>query len=485
MRVLGRTRLSRSTEESTSIERQREIIESWAKQNDHEIVGWAEDVDVSGSVDPFEAPELGPWLSEERMGEWDILCSWKMDRLARRTVPLHRLIGWTMDNDKTMVCVSDNIDLSTWVGRLVASVIAGVAEGELEAIRERLVSSHRKLRSVGRWHGGRIPYGYNPLEMESGGWTFTVDEEAEKWIKRMVELIFEGVSAYKIAQELNDAGVLSPTDRVNRIMGRDLKHNKWTGPAVTRTLRSKSLLGWTTHQGATVRDDQGRPILKGPPILDHATWDRLQTILDERGFKKSRTDKTSPLLYIARCYECDAPLYYHEVPARNGYPAYKYYLCPKKDITAVNGDVLHEMVTDFFLDELGDHERVEKIVRKPTDHSNRIAELKAAIGELASLLGSLESVAATERLMAQMKSFDTELARLEAEHSTDETVELRPTGETYRELWERSDTDGRRQLMLQAGIQVRAKPLEKGNRTKRGTVFCDFAKPDDLLEKLA
>ncbi len=52
MRVLGRIRLSRMTEESTSAARQREIIEMWAKSNDHEIVGWAEDIDVSGSVDP-------------------------------------------------------------------------------------------------------------------------------------------------------------------------------------------------------------------------------------------------------------------------------------------------------------------------------------------------------------------------------------------------------------------------------------------------
>ncbi|WP_234809609.1 hypothetical protein [Mycolicibacterium tusciae] len=47
LRVLGRLRLSRSTEECTSITRQREIIQQWA-----------EDVDASGSVDRFESPEL-------------------------------------------------------------------------------------------------------------------------------------------------------------------------------------------------------------------------------------------------------------------------------------------------------------------------------------------------------------------------------------------------------------------------------------------
>jgi site-specific DNA recombinase len=59
MRVLGRLRLSRSTEESTSIERQREVVQQWADANGHTVVGWATDVDVSGSLDPFKTPQLG------------------------------------------------------------------------------------------------------------------------------------------------------------------------------------------------------------------------------------------------------------------------------------------------------------------------------------------------------------------------------------------------------------------------------------------
>uniref|UniRef100_A0AB39U217 Resolvase/invertase-type recombinase catalytic domain-containing protein n=1 Tax=Mycolicibacterium phage Alyssa1 TaxID=3240801 RepID=A0AB39U217_9CAUD len=48
MKVLGRARLSVASEESTSIERQREVIEQWANANGHTVVGWAEDIDVSG-----------------------------------------------------------------------------------------------------------------------------------------------------------------------------------------------------------------------------------------------------------------------------------------------------------------------------------------------------------------------------------------------------------------------------------------------------
>ena len=77
-RVLGRIRLSRLTTESTSAARQRELIEQWAAMHDHTVIGYAEDLDVSGSVDPFEAPALSPWFREDRRGEWDILVAWKL-----------------------------------------------------------------------------------------------------------------------------------------------------------------------------------------------------------------------------------------------------------------------------------------------------------------------------------------------------------------------------------------------------------------------
>lgn len=89
MRVPGRTRISRSTEESASLERQRGLIEQWCRDNGHTLIGIAENVDVSGSVDPFQTPALRPWLTE-RVDDWDILLVWHMDRLPRQVCQRHR-----------------------------------------------------------------------------------------------------------------------------------------------------------------------------------------------------------------------------------------------------------------------------------------------------------------------------------------------------------------------------------------------------------
>ncbi len=66
---LGRVRLSVHTDESTSVERQREKnIEQWATMHGHRIVGWAEDIDVSGKVSPFDTPQFGGLAQQSLAG---------------------------------------------------------------------------------------------------------------------------------------------------------------------------------------------------------------------------------------------------------------------------------------------------------------------------------------------------------------------------------------------------------------------------------
>lgn len=110
------------------------MIQNWADSNGHTVVAWAEDIDVSGSIDPFDTPQLGRWLSDDHHREWDALAAWKLDRLGRNAIQLSKLLGWCEDNGKTLYSCSESLDLSNWAGRTLAGAVAGLAEGELEAI---------------------------------------------------------------------------------------------------------------------------------------------------------------------------------------------------------------------------------------------------------------------------------------------------------------------------------------------------------------
>lgn len=460
LRVLGRLRLSVSRDESTSIEKQRNLIELWAEQSGHEIVGWAVDDGVSGSVDPFETPGLGPWLSGDRIHEWDILCAWKLDRLARRSIPLHKLFGFLEDHGKTLVCTAENIDLSNWLGKTMASIIAGLAEGELEAIRERQSSTRKQLRSMGRFAGGVPPYGYKSAPGEDGGRVLVQNPETAPVVLRMVGEILEGIPAEHVVRRLNGDGV--PSSR----------GANWTSNSLRHALRHRTLVGHLVHKGTTVRDSDGEPVLATTePILTWEQFQKVQGKLDNRQ-RHTRHHRTSPLLGIVKCWVCGGNMHFSAVNSRTQKAFYRYFQCRNKCVPSVDADWVIGSTHEAFEDDFARYEVLEKQVTYPKDHSARIAEIREALQGLAEVIGSL-SAEASAAFVAQAKALGKELEGLEAEHSETARVKWIPTGKTYRDLWDAADEQGKRSILLNAGITVRVRPGET-----------HFIVPGDLRELL-
>lgn len=436
MRVLGRIRLSHSTEESTSAERQRELIQDWADRNDHTVVGWAEDIDVSGSIDPFKTPELGEWLTPENMGEFDILCAWKMDRLARNTVALHKLMGWCMEHNKALVCVSDSIDLSTWTGRMVAGVIAGVAEGELEAIRERNRASRKKLTQLGRVTGAR--YGYRIVNTPEGK-KWEPDPETSEVIRWMAKEVLAGTSVKNIIDQLEERGVKSPTGKA-----------RWSHTSVRSVLTKKSLLGWSIYHGEPVLDSEGNPLVIAEPILDTETFNRLAEVFEAR--KRHRNYKTNHnvVLGVAQCAECKTNLVRLERPSRTSEaPRLGCNTCRK----SYREDYVVPHIHRLFRDYVAEHDEVERVVHAPVDNREEIASTERAISELVQVIAGGDLSEGTRSIVSnRLTALDKQLESLKERQRLETTVEWRKTGRRYADVWDSLDDMGKREMMKRAGV---------------------------------
>lgn len=459
MRVLGRVRLSRLTDESTSVERQRAIIETWAEQNEHTVIGWAEDLDVSGAVSPFDTHGLGPWLTQPKLSEWDILCAWKLDRLARRAVPLHKLFGLCQDEGKTLVCVSDNIDLSHWVGRLIASVIAGVAEGELEAIKERTRGSYKKLRETGRWPGGRPTYGYRPVQRPEGyGWTLAFDDDAAPVLRGIIDRVLSGERVETIARSLT---VPNPADHYRIKTGREPKGTPWYGSTIRALLKSKTLLGHSTDDaGVTLRDSEGHPVLKAPALVTRQEYDQLQTMLESYGGWTTSGARLSPMSGVALCGVCEHPLHYRAQTKPNG-SVFRYYLCRQPGCVnySFRAEHVENLMEETFLSEVGGIPEQIEVFVPAESHQNELYEAIRAVDELSTLLGTITSTTMRSRLTEQMRALDSRILVLESLPSSDARWDTQDGDTTYAEAWESSDTDQRRALLLRSGIRgVFSKP---------------------------
>jgi site-specific DNA recombinase len=444
LRVLGRIRLSKEADESgTSIERQRESIEQWAKMHGNHVIGWAVDSGISGSVDPFEAPELGQWLTPARLGDWDALVAYRLDRLSRRVIPLNKLFGYIQQHNKTLASVSESLDLSTWIGRLVANVIAGVAEGELEAISERNLGSQKKVRELGRWHGGPPPYGYAAEKRDSG--FYLVPQPAERDVIR--NEILPRVLAYQSSQSIAD--VLNAKQIPTRL------GPAWSGTVIRRMMRGRALLGQHQHRGKLVVDDEGMPAQRAEPLLSPQEYARVQEALQVRSARvgvKSRREP-NPLAGLLFCHYCEERMYFHA--SKHWVNHYRCSVgsngCDRS--RAVPADIAYELVEEQFLASVGDVQRQARVFVPGGDVRQSVADIEAAIAvcrrerDLGLYEGDDESyLSRLEKLTAR---------KLELEQLPQSAgFEWQPLGETYGQAWKTLDTEQRRTMLLDSKIRV-------------------------------
>lgn len=465
MRVLGRIRLSRLTDESTSAARQRQLIEQWADAGGHTIVGYAEDLDVSGSIDPFDTPSLGGWLTQEKAEDWDCLVAWKLDRLGRDSIRLNKLFGWCLDNGKSLVSCTEGIDLSTPVGRLIANVIAFLAEGERLAIVERTRASRKKLLEDGRWPGGKPPYGLVAKQIPGGGWKLHTDPDTAPVVHRIVAEVTAGKPVEAVTRELNEAGIPAP------------RGGAWTKASVWHIVEAKYLLGHATYQGQTVRDRLGNAVFNAEPLVTQKQWDDLQTALAARRNKPQRSRKASPLLGVLLCMGCGKPLH-HRVHTKDS-GVYRYYYCEQKHTATIVAQDAEADLETAFLIAVGDKTVWHKIFIPAENHQLELEEAQRAVDELTDILGSMKSNTVRSRLAGQIEALDNRIMELEKLPSRAAKWEYVDTGVTYRAVWEMSDQPIRRQLLLDSGItyKIHRKPNTQ-------VVLGELYVPEEILTNL-
>lgn len=452
MRVLGRVRLSRFTEESTSVERQQEIITKWAEVHEHEIIGWAIDVDVSRSVDPFKTPELGPWLTDpEKIHQWDIVACWKLDRVATGSIYLNKVLEWCKDRDHYLASVTESFDLSTWIGRMIANNIASVAEGELEAIRERTQGSQKKLRSSGRWHGGTVPYGYR-AEKHEHKWFLKPDPQRAQIVSEVFKRVLARDSLRQIADDLNAREV--PTSQ----------GGKWRPTSLSHIIRSRSSIGQAEHDGSVVIDEDGMPLQRAEPLVPFSEWQRANELLNSKLPANTSKKDSGLLVGVLFCWSCGSPMYINKSPGRNG-ERYHYWLCHGRKLQrtdcrepGIPAKQLEDIAEEQFLDLLGDKQRVERIWVSADAQAEQLEQIEASIRRLKaeSDAGVIED---ENEYITRLKTLMTRKKELEPYKHAVSRWEERPLGETYGDAWKREDKQGRWRMLLDAGITMKARKL--------------------------
>ena len=511
MKALIVIRLSRLVEESTSAERQLTACRELCNRMGWEVVGVAEDLNVSaGKTSPFERPSLREWLGDGandpgRMNELDVIVFWRLDRLVRSVTQTADLIRWLEKFGVAMKSATeDHIDLTSSFGKVIVSLISSFAEMELQAIRERISADQQYRVRNGMFRGGRIPWGYRADEDEAGNKVLVPDPEQVKAINRVIDELFAGKSANAVARSLNEAGVPSLFDQQLIEAGRKPKGGKWSGMHIRRALSSPALLGQVEtadpvldKQGKPVYvggrkqygeryvllDESGVPVQRAEPVVSYETFNRLQELFKQRSQGKRQYANSSSLLTgVVFCGCCGAPAY--KISGSKGRkPRYR---CRTKQyqsgdcsssVSTVEFEWLNDLMEELLLKLMQGSVKREKRWRQGTDTTEEQEELKYNLDGLIAKLGTdpfTVGSRAFELLEERIAGMSKRLEELEARDPVASGWEWIDTNETFEQWWHGLEVREKNQFLKDAGVRVEFVNPEGRKKGDKPHVFPEF-----------
>lgn len=257
----------------------------------------------------MERPALKELLADLEEHRFDILVVYKIDRFSRSLCDFTNMTRMFEENHASFVSVTQNIDTSNAMGKMILNVLMSFAQFEREMTSERIHDKVVATRKKGIWIGGLVPYGYQVVDKK-----LEIEPNAANAVKRLFALYADGVSLPAIAAELESSGA-----------------PKKGGTGWTRQ-RLFRLLGSHYYIGEFKAGEEWVPG-KQPPIIDRELFDRVQ----ERRNREKRTyakgsERTihAPLRGLLRCGECDSAMFPYF--ARKGKTRrYYYYRCAKEN----------------------------------------------------------------------------------------------------------------------------------------------------------
>lgn len=206
MKVIGYIRVSTEEQASggISLEAQAEKIRVYCKLYDLELIEVIQD--AGESAKSLKRPGMQRILEIFETGHHprgclDGIVVAKLDRLTRSMRDLSYLLETYFESRFILFSVSENLNPKTAAGRLVLNVLASVAQWEREVISERTSAALQHLKSMGKYVGGHVPFGFR-----KDGSDLIPDSHEQEMIAIARHLKDDGLSLRKIGSVLSEMG---------------------------------------------------------------------------------------------------------------------------------------------------------------------------------------------------------------------------------------------------------------------------------------
>jgi len=390
--------------ERESLTTQEERLKLFCKALGHSVVKVYREEGMSAK--DLERTKLAELMEDIRTGKGKIeaVAVIRVDRITRSLRDSIKLLEFFETHDIKLISISQNIDTSGSMGRLVLNMLVSVAQAEREGLAERVSDDMHHRASNGKWNGGVVPLGYvtrgklikelvkkglkeDEALKEAGkltpekGRLYVVPEQADL-VRRIYDSYLELKSLRRVTHELNKQGIKTP------------ERTTWAAASIRRILISPVYIGKLTYGKRKSDLATGRlkkvkqelwKIVKAQheSIVSEQTFNRVQDLLKERYVKPTKAKKIHLLGGLLRCAKCNGGLFGYTFSKDNG-KQYRYYRCQNsiqkgKAICkgmVVPAELVEKQVIDTLLNLsrnekfLGDKERLINALKEQAKPSN-------------------------------------------------------------------------------------------------------------------
>ena len=194
MRVFGYSRVSTAeqADEGASLNVQQQQIAGYCLMKGYELAEHFVERGVSGSTPLADRPEGKRLLAT--VGKGDIIVSAKLGRAFRSAADALATLEELKDQavDLHLIDLGGSV-VANGVSKMVFTILAAVAEGERDRIRERIRDARRHLTSQGIYNGGKRPFGVD-IVLDGEIRRMVPNETETKVIERMQAMRRDGAT---------------------------------------------------------------------------------------------------------------------------------------------------------------------------------------------------------------------------------------------------------------------------------------------------
>lgn len=315
--------LSSYKDESNSIKNQRDLIHAFLDKHE-EFKEWTvlEFVDDGYTGTNTDRPQFQKMLELTKQGQIQCIVVKDLSRFARNYVVCGEYIEEVFPFlGVRFIAINDNYDSSN--GNTIEDNMSMVLKSVLNAYyskdisRKITASLHQRMKQG--IYRGNAPFGYI---RPRGSYTYQLDPEASKIVRRAYDLALEGKSTREIANTLNAEKHMTPAlyirrqnsdYRKHRLNTEDpiwdtnmvltvLRNPSYTGDLVMR--KNTSIVPGAKKKRKTTAEEQIRKPNSHPAIVSHEEFDKVQKLFPVRQNAKYHPPLEFPLRGVVRCGYC-------------------------------------------------------------------------------------------------------------------------------------------------------------------------------------